>query len=34
MGESWWLSGGVLVPVGPTRYGSMGQWHLACSWQY
>jgi hypothetical protein len=34
MSDSWWLSGGVLVPVGPTRYGSTGQWHLSCSWQY
>jgi hypothetical protein len=33
MSDSWWLSGGVLVPVGPARTGS-GQWHLACSWQY
>lgn len=31
--DSWWLSGGVLVPVGPSRSGS-GHWHLACSWQY
>jgi hypothetical protein len=35
MGESWWLSGGVLVPVGSTRTGPPGQqWHLSCSWQY
>jgi hypothetical protein len=34
MSDSWWLSGGVLVPVGPTRSGSSGQWHVSCSWQY
>jgi hypothetical protein len=34
MNDSWWLSGGVLLPVGPTRYGSAGNWHLSCSWQY
>jgi hypothetical protein len=34
MSESWWMSGGLLVPVGPTRYGSPGHWHLSCSWQY
>jgi hypothetical protein len=34
LGESWWLSGGLLVPVGPTRYGSPGHWHLACSWHF
>jgi len=32
--DTWWLSGGVLVPVGPTRYGSPGHWHLSCSWQF
>ncbi len=34
LSDSWWMSGGVLLPVGPTRYGSAGQWHLSCSWQY
>ncbi len=34
LSDNWWMSGGVLVPVGPTRYGQAGQWHLSCSWQY
>ena len=34
MSDSWWMSGGVLLPVGPTRYGSTGNWHLSCSWQF
>jgi hypothetical protein len=34
VGDNWWLSGGLLVPVGPTRYGSAGHWHLACSWHF
>jgi hypothetical protein len=34
MSDSWWVSGGVLLPVGPTRYGTAGNWHLSCSWQY
>jgi hypothetical protein len=34
MSDSWWVSGGVLVPIGPTHYGSAGHWHLSCSWQY
>jgi hypothetical protein len=32
--DSWWMSGGVLLPVGPTHYGSAGEWHLSCHWQY
>jgi hypothetical protein len=34
LSDTWWMSGGVLVPVGPTRYGSSGNWHLSCSWQF
>jgi hypothetical protein len=34
MSDDWWISGGVLVPVGPTRYGSTGNWHLSCSWHF
>jgi hypothetical protein len=34
LSDSWWMSGGVLVPFGPTREGSAGQWHLSCRWQY
>ena len=32
--DNWWMSGGVLLPFGPTRDGSAGQWHLSCRWQY
>jgi hypothetical protein len=32
--DSWWLSGGLLLPVGPTRTGNAGQWHVGCQWQY
>jgi hypothetical protein len=34
LGDNWWMSGGVLLPFGPTRDGSAGQWHLSCRWQY
>ncbi len=34
MSDSWWLSGGLLVPLGPTRSGNAGQWHVGCQWQY
>jgi hypothetical protein len=34
LSDSWWMSGGVLVPVGPARNGPPGQWHLSCSWQF
>jgi hypothetical protein len=33
MNEDWWLSGGVIVPVGPTRPES-GLWHITCSRQF
>ena len=32
--DNWWMSGGVLLPFGPTRDGSAGHWHLSCQWQY
>jgi hypothetical protein len=32
--DSWWLSGGLLLPLGPFRSGNAGQWHVGCQWQY
>ena len=32
--DAWWVSSGVLLPIGPNRYGTTGQWHFSCSWQY
>jgi hypothetical protein len=31
--ENWWLSSGLLVPLGPTRV-APGQWQLSCSLQF
>jgi hypothetical protein len=31
--DNWWLSSGVLVPLGPTR-AAPGQWQLTCSLQF
>ena len=31
--ENWWLSGGLLVPVGPVRPDSR-LWQVTCSWQF
>ena len=33
MGESWWLSGGVLLPLTAPRFDASG-WQLTCSWQF
>ena len=33
VGENWWLSGGVLVPLGTPRV-EAGKWQLTCSWQF
>jgi hypothetical protein len=33
LSENWWLSGGVLVPVGPTRT-APGQWQFTCSLRF
>jgi hypothetical protein len=33
MGENWWLSGGVLVPLTTPRSDG-GRWQLTCSWQF
>jgi len=30
--DNWWLSGGVILPVGPARYD--GLWQLTCSWRF
>jgi hypothetical protein len=31
--ENWWMSGGVLLPVGPSRADS-GLWQFTCSFQF
>jgi hypothetical protein len=31
--ENWWLSGGVVVPIGPDRYEG-GLWQITCSWRF
>lgn len=33
MSETWWLTGGYLMPVGPAR-SDAGRWQLTCSWQF
>lgn len=32
-GDNWWLSGGMIVPVGQARTES-GLWQVTCSWRY
>jgi hypothetical protein len=32
-GENWWLSGGVMFPLGPSRYEG-GLWQVTCAWQF
>ncbi len=32
--QTWWMSAGYVVPVGPTRTDTGGHWQLTCSWQY
>jgi hypothetical protein len=34
LSDSWWMSGGVVVPVGAARDTSASQWHLSCQWHY
>lgn len=34
LADNWWLSGGVLLPVGPNRYENGGHWRLTCQWQF
>jgi len=33
VGETWWMSGGLSVPVGPVRPDSR-LWQITCSWQF
>jgi hypothetical protein len=33
MGENWWMSGGVLMPLAPARLDSH-LWQITCSWQF
>jgi hypothetical protein len=32
--DNWWMSGGVILPVGPTRTDSAGHWQFTCSLQF
>jgi hypothetical protein len=32
--ETWWLSAGYVLPVGPARTDQGGHWRLTCSWQF
>jgi hypothetical protein len=34
MNDSWWLSGGVLVPLGETPAQREGRFQITCSWQF
>jgi hypothetical protein len=34
LADNWWLSGGVLLPVGPNRDVTGGHWRLTCQWQF
>lgn len=33
LNENWWMSGGVIVPVGTSR-SDLGLWQVTCSWQF
>jgi hypothetical protein len=33
MRDSWWISGGMVVPLGTTRT-TPGHWQVTCSWQF
>ena len=33
LNENWWMSGGLIVPVGSTR-SDLGTWQVTCSWQF
>jgi len=33
MGENWWMQGGVLLPMGTTRFDT-GLWQITCSWRF
>ena len=34
LADNWWVSGGVVLPVGPNRYENGGHWRLTCQWQF
>lgn len=34
LADNWWVSGGVLVPVGQNGSGNSGHWRLTCQWQF
>jgi hypothetical protein len=33
VGENWWLSGGLLLPLGPSRF-ETNLWQITCSWRF
>jgi hypothetical protein len=33
LNDNWWMSGGVIVPVGTSR-SDLGTWQVTCSWQF
>jgi hypothetical protein len=33
LSDSWWMSGGLIVPVGSSR-SDLGTWQVTCSWQF
>jgi hypothetical protein len=33
LSENWWMSGGLIVPVGSSR-SDLGTWQVTCSWQF
>jgi hypothetical protein len=32
--DNWWVTGGLMLPVGPARNESVGQWQVTCSVQF
>ncbi len=34
LSDDWWLSSGLVVPVGPVRDVGFRQWHFAASWRF
>jgi hypothetical protein len=33
VGDSWWVSGGLIFPLGGSR-AEAGLWHLTCAWRF
>jgi hypothetical protein len=33
LSDNWWMSGGLIVPVGASR-SDLGTWQVTCSWQF